>query len=331
MKLHDIDLNLLLVLERLLALRRVSAVAQALGLSQPAVSNALARLRRLLGDELFIRTARGMEPTPHALQLAEPVGRAMADLQAALSLKSDFNPSSSTRRFTLAMTDIGEIYFLPALVRELQERAPSVELSTVRTPSAPLRHEMESGQVDLAIGFLPPLRSGFFQRRLFSHRYVCLMRAGHPLARRRRLSLADFRAADHLVVQAEGTGHARADEAMGQQGVARRIKVTVPHFVAVGHMLQDSHLLATVPERLAHSLLEPFGLVTRAVPLDLPEIDIKIFWHARAHRDPGNQWLRDRVFELFADAGSTAPRPPSRTARKSPPSSAATPFHSAPK
>src|SRR6218665_600770 len=167
MELREIDLNLLLVFDRMLAERRVSAVADALGVSQPAISNALARLRKLMGDELFLRTARGWEPTPYALQLAEPVAYAMGALHSALNQKADFDPATSTRQFTVAMTDIGEIYFTPTLMDVLARAAPGVTISTLRNTAVNVRDEMEAGHVDIAVGLLPQLKSGVFQRRLF--------------------------------------------------------------------------------------------------------------------------------------------------------------------
>lgn len=301
MELQDIDLNLLLVFDRLLKEKRVSDVAANLGVSQPAISNALARLRRLLGDELFLRTPRGMEPTPFASELAEPVAYALGALHTALNQRLVFDPGTSTRRFTIAMTDIGEIYFTPPLMGLLARAAPGVTISTVRNTAGNLHDEMEAGRVDVAIGLLPRLKTGIFQRRLFLQRYVCIFSGEHPLARRRGLSLKDFCGADHVLVKAEGTGHGRADDAMVAQGIARRVRLTVPHFVAVGHILRSTDMIATVPERLAHSIAEPFGLVWRAHPVPLPEIAINMVWHAKFQRDVGNQWLRQTLFDKFVD------------------------------
>ena len=181
MDLKDIDLNLLLVFHKLLMERRVSIVAEKLELSQPAVSNALNRLRRLLGDELFLRTSKGMEPTPYAAQLAEPIAYALGTIHNSLNQRTTFDPATSNRKFTLGITDIGEIYFLPRLMDRLARIAPEVSVSTVRNTAVNLRDEMEAGHVDLAMGLLPQLKSGFFQRRLFRQRYVCMFREGHPL------------------------------------------------------------------------------------------------------------------------------------------------------
>jgi DNA-binding transcriptional LysR family regulator len=300
MELEEIDLNLLVVFKHLLAERSVSRAAQALDLSQPAVSNALARLRKLLGDELFLRTPAGMEPTPYAEQLAESVTYALGMIHGALNQRTSFDPATSTRSFVVGMTDIGEIHFLPALMRKLRKAAPGVTISTVRNTAVNLRDELESGKVDLAVGLLPQLKGGFFQRRLFSQRYVCLLRQGHALDKK-RISLAEFTAAEHLLVVAEGTGHGKVDEILKRSGIERKIILTVPHFVAIGHILQATDLVATVPHRLADQMVRPFSLVAMAHPAPLPQVAINVFWHAKFHKLPANQWLRGLVFELFSD------------------------------
>ena len=300
MELRDIDLNLLVIFNQVLAERRVSRAAENLGLTQPAVSNALARLRKLFGDELFVRTPKGMEATPFADQLAEPVTYALGMIHGAVNQRTSFDPRNSARAFTVGMTDIGEIYFLPTLIERLRRDAPGVSLSTVRNTAVNLKDEMEAGKVDLAIGLLPQLKAGFFQRRLFRQSYVCLMRKGHRLDKR-RISLAEFSAAEHVVVVSAGTGHGKVDELLERSGVERKVRVTVPHFVAIGHILQATDLVATVPERLAHRMIEPFGLSSVSHPAALPEVAINVFWHAKFHKAQANQWLRSLIFEMFAD------------------------------
>jgi DNA-binding transcriptional LysR family regulator len=297
-ELHQLDLNLLVVFNQLLIERRVSKVADNLGISQPAVSNSLAKLRKIFGDDLFLRTPKGMEPTPFADQLAESVSYALAMIHSGVNQRTTFEPSTAKRDFTIGMTDIGEIYFLPALIERLRREAPGVTLSTMRNAAINLRDELESGKVDLALGLLPQLKAGFFQRRLFSQSYVCLMRHGHRLDKR-RMSLAEFSAAEHLVVISAGTGHGKVDELLLRSGVERTVRLTVPHYVSVGHILRGSDLIATVPERLADRLVEPFGLVKVPHPAKLPDVAINVFWHAKYHRSPANRWLRGVVFELF--------------------------------
>jgi DNA-binding transcriptional LysR family regulator len=300
--LQDVDLNLLVVFNQLMIERRVSRAAEGLGVTQPAVSNSLARLRRLFGDELFLRTSSGMVPTPFAVQLAEPIAYALSMIHSGLNQRTRFDPTSAECSMTICMTDIGEIVFLPKLLQRLAKEAPGVHLSTVRNTTVNVREDMEAGKVDLAIGFLPQLKAGFFQRRLFRQRYVCLFRRGHKLDNS-TITHSDFTNAHHLVVISAGTGHGRVDELMQRTGIKRVVRLTVPHFVGVGHLLQTTDLVATVPERLAQHLQEPFDLVYRPHPVPLPDIAINAFWHAKAHRSPANRWLRGVVFDLFAEEG----------------------------
>ena len=172
MDLSKIDLNLLVVLHHMLLAKKVSAVAQQLGMSQPAVSSALGRLRSTLGDELFLRAQGGMSPTPYALQLAGPVAAALEQLQQALSVRDTFDAARSTRSFTIAMSDVGEMYFLPTLMDFLSQSAPGVTLQVVSVAQPSLKEDMAAGRIDLAMGLLPQLQAGFFQQSLFTQQYV---------------------------------------------------------------------------------------------------------------------------------------------------------------
>ena len=301
MDIARLDLNLLVVFHHLLLLKRVSSVAQALGMSQPAVSSALGRLRASLEDELFLRTQGGMEPTPYALQLAEPVALALDSLQQALNVRAAFDPASSSRSFTLAMTDVGEMYFLPVLVDELTRSAPGVTLQVVSVTQTSLKEDMASGRIDLALGLLPQLQAGFFQQALFRQRYLCLMRKTHPLAAKNKLTLTSFMAAEHVRIVATGTGHGRVDTALERQKLRRQFRLTVPHYVALGDVLKHSNLIATVPERFADRVLGPFDLVKRDLPIAVDVSAIHQFWHGRMHRDPGHQWLRRTIRQHFGD------------------------------
>lgn len=300
MQLKDIDLNLLLVFHELLIEKRVSKVAQKLGMTQPGISNALKRLRILLGDELFLRTARGMEPTPYAASLAISIGQSLEVIRSTLNQKPNFDPETNEHRFMVRMTDIGEIYLLPRLMDHLAKQSPNITISTVRDVGLNLQEQMELGQIDLAIGLLPHLKTGFFQRKLFHQRYVCMFRKGHPLDGD-AMSLAKFKNAEHVVVVSEGTGHLQVDETIERQGIKRNVKLMVPHFVALGHILSATDLIATVPEKYAKECIEPFGLKYVKHPVQLPEIDINIFWHAKFNKDPANQWLRNQFVEIFSD------------------------------
>lgn len=299
-RLQDLDLNLLVTFQLLYREQKLSVVAEAMALSQPAVSHALNRLRKVFDDELFYRTARGMRPTAMADQLADPLFYALSTIEHSINVEDHFDPATSTRQFCILMTDIGEIYFLPRLMVYLAHHAPGIRLTTVRANAQPLELAMESGSVDLAIGLLPHLTTGFYQRRLFSQTYVCLMRANHPLGRS-ILTKEALLQAEHAIVVAEGTGHSVVEKFMMDQGLPAPVRLRLPHFVAVPYVIQDSELVVTVPEKLAQSTERPFHLTYRSHPFDLPNIQINQFWHRRFHQDAGNRWLRTIVAELFTE------------------------------
>jgi DNA-binding transcriptional LysR family regulator len=301
MDVSQLDLNLLVVFHHVLLHKRVSKVASQLGMSQPAVSSALGRLRTTLGDPLFLRTQEGMEPTPYALQLAEPVALALDGLQQALNVRAAFDPESSTRSFNVAMTDVGEMYFLPVLVDALTRAAPKVTLQVVGVTPHTLKEDMAAGRIDLAMGLLPQLQAGFFQQALFRQQYIVLMRKSHPLAGKNKLTVASFSKAEHVRIVAAGTGHGRVDVALERSKLYRHFRLTVPHYVALGDVLRNSDLIATVPERFADRTLEPFELVKRNLPVPVDDSPIYQFWHGRLHRDPGHQWLRRLTQQLFGD------------------------------
>lgn len=299
-RLQDLDINLLVVFQLLYEERKTTAVAERLGVNQSSVSHALRRLRDVFDDPLFERTARGLQPTPFAGRIGESIGYALTTLQDSINVSDTFEPSTSERTFTLSMTDIGEIYFLPKLIPYLAAVAPGLKLSTVRDRAINLREQMETGHVDLALGLLPQLGAAFFQRRLFSQKYVCLMREGHPLARS-EFNLDAFSRARHAVVVAQGTGHQRTEELLARSGIARIVRLRLPHFVAVPYIVSASDLVVTVTEKLAERAAERFGLMIRSHPVDLPEIQINLFWHRRFHHDAGNRWLRRTIFDMFSE------------------------------
>jgi DNA-binding transcriptional LysR family regulator len=297
---NSIDLNLLAVFQEVYRERQISAAAKRLGLTQSAVSNALARLRRVLGDELFVRTANGMQPTPFAEQVAGPLGAAMAQLTLALNQRSQFDPATSARRFVLAMTDVGEVHFMPALIERCKAVAPHVQLSSVRAGSIALKEALESGRVDLALGPFEGMSDALYQRMLFRQPYVSMLRAGHPLTRG-KLTLARFAAAEHLLVDATDSPYDHINALLEQAGIGKNSRFRVPHFTAVPYIVSDSELVVTVPQKLAERAAHPFRLTWIVPPLELPQLQTNIFWHRRFHDDPGSQWLRALVVDVFGE------------------------------
>lgn len=299
-RLQDIDLNLLIVFQLMYRERKTGPVAEQLGLTQPAISNALARLRLALGDELFERTARGMRPTTFSDNIAESIGYALSTLEDGINYQERFDPLSSDRCFCLSMTDLGEIYLLPTLMAYLAEHAPNITVSTIRHTGRTIREDLESGNVNLAIGLLPQLEAGFYQRRLFDQDFVCLMRKDHPLAKG-KLTLKRFSQAEHIIIDAEGTGHGKVEGILIRSGVDRMSRLRLPHFISAPYIVAKTDLIATVTEKLAQQTAENLGLIIRPHPVDIPPVQINTFWHRRFHQDTGNIWFRNLVFELFSE------------------------------
>jgi DNA-binding transcriptional LysR family regulator len=300
MELRELDLNLLLVFQEVFRERRIAAAARRLRVTQSAVSNALARLRRAVGDELFVRTAAGMQPTPYAEGMAEPVAAALAHLEQALAPRRAFDPRATRRRFTIAMTDVGEVYFMPRLVELCGAAAPGVEIASVRSGGAELRGEMEAGRIDLAIGAFDDAPGALYQRRLFRQEYVTMLRAGHPLAEG-PLTMKRFAQARHLVVAALESPYDRINTALQKAGILASSSFSVPHFAAAPYIVGTTDLVVTVPRKLAERAAAPFGLVYVKSPLRLPALQTKMFWHRRYNQDDGNRWLRALVADAFGE------------------------------
>jgi len=298
--LAEFDLNLLAVFQEVYRERQISRAAARLGLTQSAVSNALARLRRTFGDELFVRTAAGMQPTPLAQQMAEPIGAALAQVALALSQRGGFDPATSTRRFTLAMTDVGEVHFMPALIERCGALAPGVRLRVQRTPGPGLRDELETGRVDLAVGAFEDVPHALHHRPLFRQPFVAMFRRGHPLGQG-PVDLPRFLAAPHLIVDAAGSPYDRVAGLLDKAGVTDGARCRVPHFTAVPYIVATSDLVVIVPQKLAESAAGPFGLTWIVPPLVLPTLQTRMFWHRRFHHDPGVQWLRGVVADAFLE------------------------------
>ncbi len=185
-EMKKVDLNLLLVFEALFQARNVTQAGALVGISQPATSFALSKLRQLLNDPLFVRTPQGMQPTPQALVLAKPIQQALGLIRNDVLQRTEFDLLTTTRRFTIAMTDVAEMVFLPRLLRLLKQEAPLANLKTVIMSSAELEIALEAGSVDLAIGLFPDLkRASFYQQRIFQHPFVCIVRSDHPTIGRR--------------------------------------------------------------------------------------------------------------------------------------------------
>ena len=299
MNVQDVDLNLLRVFDAVLHERGVTPAAARLGLTQPAVSNALARLRAVFGDALFVRTGAGMDATPFARELAQPVRQALALLESALAHGPGFDPGTSTRAFRFYMSDLGQIEFLPPLVERVQASAPGVRLESVALDVEDISGALAAGALDLAVGFLPGLGPPVRRQALFRDPYVCLMRADHPVIGK-TLTRKKFLEASHALVSYRG-GHRVIEEALERAGLARRIALRVPHFTVVPMVLERTDLILTLPLRVARVYEKRGNFKSLPPPVPIPPAEVAVHWHERFEADPGNRWLRDLVVELYSD------------------------------
>lgn len=309
MNIRSVDLNLLVAFDALMQERNVTRAGARIGLSQPSMSHALTRLRNLWADPLFIRTRTGMEPTPFAQQVSAAVRDGLALFQAGLNSAATFDPATSDRTFQLLLSDIGEVAYLPPLLARLKDVAPYVNLRALVLPRESYRAAFESGEADLAIGFLPGLQSGFYQQRLLDDSYVCLVRNNHPRVGD-SVSREQFFQESHVLVEPGGSRYSRTatqsstttliEQYFAERGLRRRIALRVPHFIVVPFIVQTTDLLATVPSYVLSSMSSSQDLKALPLPFEVPSFDVKQFWHERNHHDAANRWLRGIVSELFS-------------------------------
>ncbi len=295
------DLNLLVVFDALLRTRSVSGAARTLGMSQPATSAALNRLRRMFGDPLFVRTARGIHPTPYAEGMARPLEAVLDRIRSDLLQQPTFDPATAGRSVTFAMHDIGELVFLPRLVDRLAQIAPGVNVRSVNLPIDHLEPALRSGEVDLVLGYFPELTSAaLFQQRLFAHSFVCIVRADHP-AIGAEMTRRQFLDGWHAIVHAVGQLNDSLEAELKAQGLMRRVRVRIEHYLAVPMILSQSDLIFTVPYAIGASLAKLADIRLVRPPFRAKPRVVRQHWHSRFHNDAANRWLRGVVAELFTE------------------------------
>jgi DNA-binding transcriptional LysR family regulator len=296
-----LDLNLLSVAVAIHEAGSVSAAARQLAMSQPAVSIALNKLRHALGDPLFVRTPRGMEPTPRAVAVVASTKEILARVENEVLAKGEFDPARSTHTFTFALSDIGDMVFLPRLLQALRVEAPRSAVKSVSLSPPEIERGLHLGNIDLAIGFFPDLKgTNFFQQRLFSHTFVCLMRADHPISGH-RLTVKQFLALEHAVVRAAGRSQEVFERFLERKRLRRRIVLHTPHFMSIPMVIAKSDLVVTVPLAVGTCFAQSARIKLVRLPFDIPKFDLKQHWHRRYHHDPRNRWIRALVAKLFND------------------------------
>ncbi len=300
-----LDLNLLRVFDSVMTEQNLTRAAGRLAMTQPAVSNAIKRLRDRLGDELLIRTAYGVKPTPRAEALWPAVRRALTELEAAVTPET-FNVADANATFRMAMADATAAFWMPPLVLSLENDAPGLNIRMVPLTTREPRPQLLRGDIDLAVGFFPGVAaqlsteasSPIRHERLYTGQYVCVMRRDHPLAHG-KLSVDGYAKANHLLVSFSGRAHGLMDEALAQLGRERRILLTVNQFHTAGKVVAGSDLITTLPLHLVASTGMNHLLITKELPFPTPPVHLDMLWHERDGRSPAHKWLRHHLESLI--------------------------------
>ncbi len=295
-----LDLNLLVAFDALLAEGGVTRAAERVGVGQPAMSHALARLRKLFKGELFIRAPDGVRPTPRALALAGPVRVALSAIQGTLLQGQGFDPAAAERSFVLGMPDSVEITLLARLMAHLADEAPGVRVLVRSTDRFDVLEQLDRDRLHLGVGRFTEGAVHHKRRRLFGADYLCLYDPAR-LPLEPPISLEDYLAVPHVLGSPRGDAHGVVDDALTPLGLRHTIAVTTPHFAAVPFLLKGAPLLSTVPRRPARLFAERFGLAASPVPVALPDFDISMIWHASYDNDPAHRWLRGTTARLAAE------------------------------
>jgi len=295
MDISGVDLNLLKLFDALLKEGSVTRAGQRLGLSQPAASRGLGRLRRLLNDQLLIRATNGWELTPRAVALSVPVAKLLDDAREIVA-PSVFDPTTASRRFTIATGDHMALMLLPVLISTLARQAPGIDL-VIPTSSGDNVDLLTQGGPDLAIGVFQSLPARFYQRALYEEDLVCVVRNNHPEVSD-QLTLKNFVSLSHLAVIITGKGKSSIDDALAEQGLTRRITMQIPHFLVAPMIVSESDLILTIPRKLAYKMRLSVPIKILELPLEVTSFTPSMIWHERQHKDPGHIWLRNLIMQI---------------------------------
>jgi DNA-binding transcriptional LysR family regulator len=300
--LQNLDLNLLRVFDAVARERHVTRAAAALNLSQPAVSNALARLRQALNDELFLRRPGGVEPTALALSLASPVAEVLDRLRETLAVHAPFDPASSDRVFTMGLSEYAESVLAPPLLEMMAREAPRTLLAIRHADRTNAQAMLEAGEAELAVAVLEEPPALYTRVRLLPEAFLTLIRAGHPLAEG-PMTLDRFTAFPHLLHSPNGSRDGALDGPLREAGFPRRLGAVVAHLGAVPEILKRTDMVMTLSARLATRLAEAHGLVLRPCPVDIRHIRLSLVFHRRFEADAGHAWLRRALIAVAREVG----------------------------
>lgn len=295
--LSSVDLNLLKLFDALVRERSVTRAGLHLGLSQPATSRALGRLRAMLGDRLLVRGRLGLELTPRGEALAGPVSRLLDDVRGIVA-PDVFDPARATGRITIAAHDHLSLTVLAGLVARFERHAPGLSLH-IAPPMGDNVGLIEQGSADLALGLFETAPGSLHRRSLYTDDFVGLVRAFHPVLDG-GLSLERYLALRHVAVTISGVGESAVDAALSACGHARHVALRVPHFLAGAMLVADSDMILTLPGRLARRLTEKLPLAIVDLPLQVPSVAPAMIWHERVHGDPAHVWVRQQLVDVVA-------------------------------
>jgi DNA-binding transcriptional LysR family regulator len=295
--LRDIDLNLLTIFEAIMAERKMTTAAARLGMTQPALSNALARLRLRLDDPLFVRTARGMDPTPRATAMAGPVRQALDLVRTGLEPPGEFDFASTDRTFTVGMSDYVEVALMSHFVDWIARTAPGINLEIRTGFPGRLSTELREGTLDLVADYSQLSGRGFRRDHLLNEGFASLVRRDHP-AVRQRLDLDTFLQLRHVAVTPPPGLIPPLESWLRERGLERRIALRVPHLLSMPVIVSQTDFICTVPERMARKYAGPFDLRMLSPPVELEAVEVFQTWHARSENDPGQRWMRRALSDL---------------------------------
>jgi len=298
---NTLDLNLLRVFNAVYVEKNVSRAALTLGITQPAISNAMMRLRSALGDQLFVRARHGVEPTATADRIAGPVEEALRLLKVSLETRITFDPRTSTRTFRILTSDAGKALVLPQLMAWLDDEAPEVGIETIQAARSDYAELLEQGHADFAFGNLDFLKSGFHQQHLFSEHYLCICGPSHPAARKRSLTMEDYLGSAHVGVN-RGNADALVEQALAKKRKHRKVRLRQDDYHVAVRVVAATRLLCTVPKSMVTNEVSAFAL-----PFSIPSSDVRLFWHRRTHHDAASMWLRSLLLSMFTGASEPAP------------------------
>jgi len=294
MNLRNIDLNLLTVFDAILSERSLTRASAKLNMTQPALSNALARLRTTLDDPLFVRTAQGMMPTSRAKQMAEPIRQALDLIQNGIRQREAFEFETAKRKFVIAISDYGEAVIMPRFVDWLAKIAPHIEVQVRPEFGRHIKEELRDGSIDLATDYFRIPGDDFRNVHVMDEHLVSMVRVDHPTIGD-HLSIDDYTSTPHVVLKQDKP---IVDTVLKRHGLRRDVALQVPHFLSMPLIVQKTDFICTLPKRMALVYADFFRTKVMKTPLEFPNIPIYFMWHQSADSDPGHKWLRGALTEL---------------------------------